>query len=574
MIRPSRTPLLKSSAVAVTAFLFLAAGVNPGYAAPTPGDDTPTLLTPKGEHEDGSDEAGFDKLRDAYYWSRLLAGDDAADPEPGRRAARERVGQGQRHQPATPRPRRRRRHVDPARARTRSCRSAAPPTPSRRSPGRIGALAIRKDGTIILGAAARAASGPTTRRRSTWTSRTKDTDTQSVGALAIAPSNDNVVYMGSGEGALVRRQLLRRRHLPLRRRRRHLDARVDDCSPARPVTAIAVDPTNAEPPLRLDGPRSRRRSTAPPRRPTQSVRRLRVQRRRRDLDAAQGHHQRAARRHRPGDGPAEPERPVRVVLGRRHLPVDRRRRDLDDGAWASLPAGNFLEGGTRFSLGISHPAGATHATLYTGLRLLRPARTSTTRARSTRRTDDGAHWTRDRRPAPGIDSIARLLRHAVLLRQRRQARPDQPERRLRARSRTATTTARSPAASSARPTAARPGRTSATTCTRTSTRSPSSRTTPQHVAIGNDGGVWQSHTGGGRNAAGDPLSAADWEDLNGQVDPSTAALIHSTGLAIAQFTEHRAPCRRRPGPVLGRHAGQRHAAQVARQQPLVRPGQR
>ena len=39
-------------------------------------DDTPVKLTPKGEHEDGSDEASFDKLRDAYYWSRLLAGDD------------------------------------------------------------------------------------------------------------------------------------------------------------------------------------------------------------------------------------------------------------------------------------------------------------------------------------------------------------------------------------------------------------------------------------------------------------------------------------------------------------------
>ena len=46
------------------------------HAAPAPGDDTPVLLTPKGEHEDGSDEQGFDKLRDAYYWSRLLAGDD------------------------------------------------------------------------------------------------------------------------------------------------------------------------------------------------------------------------------------------------------------------------------------------------------------------------------------------------------------------------------------------------------------------------------------------------------------------------------------------------------------------
>ena len=58
----------------------------------------------------------------------------------------------------------------------------------------------------------------------------------------------------------------------------------------------------------------------------------------------------------------------------------------------------------------------------------------------------------------------------------------------------------------------------------------------QHIAIGNDGGVWQSDTGGGRNGAGDPLSAVDWENLNGQVDPNTAALVKSSNLAITQFT--------------------------------------
>ena len=38
--------------------------------------------------------------------------------------------------------------------------------------------------------------------------------------------------------------------------------------------------------------------------------------------------------------------------------------------WASalgnLPAGNFLEGGTRFSLGLAHPAGSATTTVYTG----------------------------------------------------------------------------------------------------------------------------------------------------------------------------------------------------------------
>ena len=56
------------------------------------------------------------------------------------------------------------------------------------------------------------------------------------------------------------------------------------------------------------------------------------------------------------------------------------------------------------------------------------------------------------------------------------------------------------------------------------------------VYTGNDGGVWDTHTGGGRNNTGDPLSAADWQNLNGQVNPNTASLIHSTGLAIGQYS--------------------------------------
>jgi uncharacterized repeat protein (TIGR01451 family) len=66
--------------------------------------------------------------------------------------------------------------------------------------GRIGALAIRPStGRLILGAAQ---GGIWTYDGSTWTSRTDDQETQAVGALAIAPSDDSVVYAGTGEGAL------------------------------------------------------------------------------------------------------------------------------------------------------------------------------------------------------------------------------------------------------------------------------------------------------------------------------------------------------------------------------------
>src|SRR5882762_3942105 len=171
--------------------------------APTaPADDTHVLLTPKGGQDNGEDEAGFDKLRDAYYWSRLLAGDDggismdqaatlrshASTQASGISAETQRgAARGGTWTNVGPDP-----VVQPAR--TSNTLEAVS--------GRVGALAVRKDGTIILGAAQ---GGIWTYDATTkvWTSRTPDANTQSVGALAIAPSNDNIVYLGSGEGALA-----------------------------------------------------------------------------------------------------------------------------------------------------------------------------------------------------------------------------------------------------------------------------------------------------------------------------------------------------------------------------------
>jgi uncharacterized repeat protein (TIGR01451 family) len=59
---------------------------------------------------------------------------------------------------------------------------------------------------------------------------------------------------------------------------------------------------------------------------------------------------------------------------------------------------------------------------------------------------------------------------------------------------------------------------------------------PSHVLIGNDGGVWYSTNYGGRLGATDPLSSVDWQNLNGTVDPGTAAVLHRTNLQITQFT--------------------------------------
>ena len=65
--------------------------------------------------------------------------------------------------------------------------------------GRVGALAIRQDGTRILGAAG---GGIWVWNGSSWVPKTDNMPSMHIGALAVAPSNDNVVYAGTGEGAL------------------------------------------------------------------------------------------------------------------------------------------------------------------------------------------------------------------------------------------------------------------------------------------------------------------------------------------------------------------------------------
>jgi len=67
--------------------------------------------------------------------------------------------------------------------------------------GRIGALAIRKSGQFILGAAQGGIwlFNPATNR---WTNQTDNLPSLSTGALVVAPSNDLIVYDGTGEGAL------------------------------------------------------------------------------------------------------------------------------------------------------------------------------------------------------------------------------------------------------------------------------------------------------------------------------------------------------------------------------------
>ncbi len=62
---------------------------------------------------------------------------------------------------------------------------------------------------------------------------------------------------------------------------------------------------------------------------------------------------------------------------------------------------------------------------------------------------------------------------------------------------------------------------------------------PANVAIGNDGGAWVSSSRGGRLSPGDPITATTWLNLNGIVDPATAAVIHRTDIQTGSIHQHR-----------------------------------
>ncbi|HEV2951923.1 MAG TPA: hypothetical protein VGZ51_07460, partial [Actinomycetota bacterium] len=56
------------------------------------------------------------------------------------------------------------------------------------------------------------------------------------------------------------------------------------------------------------------------------------------------------------------------------------------------------------------------------------------------------------------------------------------------------------------------------------------------ILNGSDGGIWYSEHRGGRLGANPPLNSIDWQNLNGTVNPATALATARTGLQITQFT--------------------------------------
>ena len=483
--------------------------------------DTPVQLTPKGDHDNGADEQNFDKLRDAYYATRLLSGDNpltltqaAALRNSALKHARLLPGGGVGGAWSQVGP-------DPVVQVGRTSNTFEAVT------GRIGALAIRNDGTIILGAAQ---GGVWTydSRSGTWTPRSNASDTQAVGALAIAPSDDQIVYMGSGEAALSGDSYYGDGFY------RSTDGgmtwtHVSTLFTGQAVSSIVVDPTNAQHvyAATVRGRGGAHRTTSP----TGAQYGI--------YESTDGGSTWTLRKgttdqfHGATDLVMDPMNPNVLFAS---FWGDAIYKSTDGGlTWATamngLPAGQFLEGGTRFSLGISDTTGTP--TLYTGFDYFDQSDVYHT-AQVYKSTDGGDNWTATA-TGSGINSVADYCGTQCFYDNTVRVDPTNPNVVYVLGSYGYNFSP--PSGGVFRSTdggatwknlgydlhpdfhafAFQPNDTS-------------------HIAIGNDGGVWESHTGGGRNNPGDPLSASDWQDLNGQVDPNTAALIHSTGLALTQYT--------------------------------------
>ncbi len=508
--------------------------VTTASAAPSPSratvnDDTPTLLTPKGEREDGSDEQGFDKLRDAYYASRLLSGDDQLTVQ---EAAALRSAAGAKARGIVSETAK-----GTARGGTWTSQGPDPIVQVARTTntfsavsGRIGALVIRNDGTIVMGAAQ---GGVWTydNAAGTWTSRTSDTDTQSVGALALAPSNDQVVYLGTGEASLsgdayYGTGIFRSTDGGLTWN--HVSKRFTGQS----TSAIVVDPTNPNHlyAATVRGRGGNHRTTAPTSTPYGVYE---------SKDAGRNWLLRKGTRdqlHGATDLVMDPQDPSTLWAS---FWGDGIYRSVDGGrTWSSslgnLPDGNFVEGGTRFSLGISHPVGRP-ATLYTGFDYFDLSDTYHPSA-IFKSVDGGTTWAgATGAPATGPDSVVGYCGTQCFYDNVVKPDPTNPDIVYALGS---YGYANSPQS----------GGIYRSTDGGAHWLSLGYDLHPDyhaiaiqanntaHIAIGNDGGVWQSANKGGRFGVGSPLSKAKWENLNGTVDPTTAALIHSTGLAITQFT--------------------------------------
>ncbi|HZK75164.1 MAG TPA: hypothetical protein VFD88_14335 [Clostridia bacterium] len=384
--------------------------------------------------------------------------------------------------------------------------------------GRIGALAIRKNGVIVLGAAQGGIwlFDPAVGH---WTSQTDNLPSLATGALAVAPSNDLTIYDGTGEGALSGDSYYGNGIL------KSTDGGVTwshvsgDFFIGVSISRLAVDPNDANHLYAavLRG-RGGARRVSPPIHSAYGL-----------WESKDGGVTWTLIKPAPltslgaTDIRMDPLTPTTLYAS---FWGDAIYKSTDGGAtWATimngLPAGaNYAAVPTRFSLGLSHPAGQP-AVLYTGFDWVDAAGNHQA-ARIFKSTDEGASWS-VLPTGTGNDSVLDYCTTQCFYDNVVEPDPTNPN---------IVFVAGSFGYNLSPPSGG-------------IYRSDDGGQTwknigwdlhpdfhalafdpnnSANVVIGNDGGVWFSGDRGGRPNASDPLSSADWQDFNG------------AGLQITQFT--------------------------------------
>ncbi len=398
--------------------------------------------------------------------------------------------------------------------------------------GRVTALAIRSTApyTIYLGSAQGGVWVSST-LTTQWSPRTDQLGSLAVGSIALAPSNESIVYVGTGEGNLSGDSYFGNGILKSTNGGKTFTHVSGNYLNQVSIPQLAVDPTNAN---HLYAAVNGGLGGSPYQRPpaptqygiwestdggvTWNVRRATTD----PFKAATGI-------------VIDPQNPTVLYAAFRTEGI---YKSSDGGSnWSpantGLPAAALNpSNANRFALGISHPVGAQHATLYTGFEWTDSVYHSSTVWKS---TDDAGSWTQTNTAVVGgycgSPSGSQCFYDNVI-----GVDPSNPN------------------------IVYALGLFNYATGTGGIYRSMDGganwvdlgfhlhpdyhaiaiRTdNPSHIVVGNDGGVWSSSNYGGRLNPGDPTTAVNWNNLNGHINGVTGTVISRTGLAITQFNSMR-----------------------------------
>ncbi|MGB8650171.1 MAG: hypothetical protein WCD35_05865 [Mycobacteriales bacterium] len=511
-----RRPLLALAAASILVPLTAVSGVSPAQGAAALPEPKITRDTARNAVE--GEGAAFQLARDAYFESRRLAGDTPLTPEQASRARAKAAKDARKGTsgPGTPGPA------------VGGTWQPVGPTPTKQVArtsgalenvsGRISSLALDSSGRIYAGAAQGGVWARESAAGSTWTPLTDSLPSLSVGAVAVAPSDERVVYLGTGEGDLSGDSYSGDGFYRSGDRGQTWTHVSGDAFAGVSVARLAIDPGNAD---HLYAAVIRGRSGAR-RVPSPTTTSYGV------YESTDGGRTWALRR-----GTTDQDHGATDV---RVDPLDANTvyasflgegifKSTDHGlTWApamtGLPAVDWAAGGTRAALAVSHPSAAAPARLYAGFDYT----TTDGKPHSSRvfvSKDGAAHWSALPYGTPGsVDSVLGYCGTQCTYDNVVETDPTNPDVVFVGgmynyglasggvyRSLDGGATWQSLGYDlhpDFHALALQPGSTG-------------------HVVLGNDGGVWDSPDQGGRLQPGATLDKADWQNLN-------------KGLQITQFT--------------------------------------